>query len=122
MARAGVEPWPRLFQNLRSSRQTELAAEHPIHVVCAWLGNTPAVAQGHDLQVRDSDYADAVRGRPVQATQKATPQAAAPARTGSQPPSGERPQTPELQRVAALCEASRNEKVTPAGFEPALPP
>lgn len=122
LARAGVAPWPRLFQNLRASRQTELAAEHPIHVVCAWLGNTPAVAQGHYLQVRDSDYENAVRGRPVQATQKATPQAAAPARTGSQPPSGEGPQTPDLQRVAALCEASRNEKVTPAGFEPALPP
>jgi integrase len=31
--RAGLIPWPRLFQNLRASRATELASEHPSHVV-----------------------------------------------------------------------------------------
>jgi integrase len=56
LARAGVAPWPRLFQNLRSSRQTELAEQYPIHVVCAWLGNTPTVALGHYLQVHDKHY------------------------------------------------------------------
>ncbi|MGB7156829.1 MAG: hypothetical protein WBD40_02105 [Tepidisphaeraceae bacterium] len=35
---AGVAPWPKLFQNLRSTRQTELTEEFPAHVVCAWLG------------------------------------------------------------------------------------
>jgi len=30
LRKAGLSPWPRLFQNLRSSRQTELAAKHPI--------------------------------------------------------------------------------------------
>src|SRR5690606_29543204 len=38
--------WPRVFQNLRSSRQTELAERYPMHVVCAWMGNTQAVAMG----------------------------------------------------------------------------
>ena len=33
--RAGLEPWPKLFQNLRSTRETELAKEYPMHVVCA---------------------------------------------------------------------------------------
>ncbi len=37
--RAGLKPWPKLFHNLRASRQTELAAEFPIHVVCEWIGN-----------------------------------------------------------------------------------
>ena len=32
---AGLVPWPKLFQNLRSSRETELCGEHPMHVVCA---------------------------------------------------------------------------------------
>ena len=32
--RAGLEPWPKLFQNLRSTRETELAETFPIHVVC----------------------------------------------------------------------------------------
>jgi hypothetical protein len=31
--RAGLQPWPRLFQNLRSSRETEFAQSYPLHVV-----------------------------------------------------------------------------------------
>jgi integrase len=59
MDRAGVRPWPRTFQNLRSSRQTELSESHPAHVVCSWLGNSQVVAQTHYLQLRDSDFARA---------------------------------------------------------------
>lgn len=59
ISRAGVTPWPKLFQNLRSTRQTELAAEHPLHVVCAWLGNKAAIAAEHYLQVTDADFAKA---------------------------------------------------------------
>lgn len=62
IARAGVSPWPKFFHNVRSSRQTELVEEHPLHVVCAWLGNTPAVAQGHYLQVHDAHFERAVVG------------------------------------------------------------
>lgn len=57
--RAGLTPWPKLFQNLRASRQTELAQRYPIHVVCAWLGNSQPVAAKHYLQVRDEDFASA---------------------------------------------------------------
>jgi integrase len=46
--RAGLTPWGKLFQNLRSSRQTELEAQgFPSHVVCSWLGNSPKVAREH---------------------------------------------------------------------------
>jgi len=54
--RAGETPWPKLFHNLRASRETELAAEYPIHVVCAWIGNTAAIAAKHYLTVREEDY------------------------------------------------------------------
>ena len=57
--KAGLNPWPRLFQNLRSTRETELAEGYPIHVVCAWIGNSRAVAAKHYLQVRDEDFARA---------------------------------------------------------------
>ena len=60
--RAGVKVWPKLFQNLRSTRETELAATHPIHVVCAWIGNSQAVAAKHYLQVTDADFQQAVKG------------------------------------------------------------
>ncbi len=54
--RAGEKPWPKLFHNLRASRETELAAEYPIHVVCEWIGNTAAIAAKHYLTVREEDY------------------------------------------------------------------
>lgn len=34
--------------------------EHPTHVVCAWIGNSAAVAQKHYLQVTDEDFDRAV--------------------------------------------------------------
>ncbi len=59
IAMTGIDPWPKLFHNLRASRETELAAEHPIHVVCSWIGNSPVVAAKHYLQVTDDDFSRA---------------------------------------------------------------
>ncbi len=59
--RAGLEPWPKLFQNLRSTRQTELAEQFPQHVVCDWIGNTNAVAAKHYLQVTDEHFLKAAQ-------------------------------------------------------------
>ena len=59
---AGLEPWPKLFHNLRSSRETELTQGHPIQVVTAWLGNTPRIALKHYLQVTDADFEKAIKG------------------------------------------------------------
>jgi hypothetical protein len=61
--RAGLEPWPKLFQNLRASRETELAAEYPLHVVCAWIGNSALIAQKHYLQVTEGDFERATTPR-----------------------------------------------------------
>jgi integrase len=55
--KAGLTPWPKLFHNLRASRQTELEAQgFPTHVVCAWLGNSPKVANEHYLRVTEADF------------------------------------------------------------------
>jgi integrase len=54
--RAGITPWPKLFVNLRSSRETELVKDFPIHTVTAWLGNSPKVAMKHYLQVTDAEF------------------------------------------------------------------
>ena len=59
---AGIKPWPKIFQNLRSTRETELAETYPIHVVCAWLGNSQPVAAKHYLQVTDDHFAHAAGG------------------------------------------------------------
>jgi len=58
--RAGLQPWPRLFHAMRASRETELAKQYPIHVVTAWLGNTPRIALKHYLQTTNEDFDKAI--------------------------------------------------------------
>jgi len=60
--RAGLQPWPKLWHNCRATRETELAETFPIHVVCAWIGNSAAVARKHYLQVTDEHFARAAGG------------------------------------------------------------
>ena len=60
--RAGLVPWPKLFQNLRSTRETELMnMGHPEHAVCKWIGNSLEVAKKHYLQTTEADYEKAVQ-------------------------------------------------------------
>lgn len=59
--RAGLEPWPKLWQNLRATRETELAEVYPVHVVCAWIGNTERIAAKHYLQVTEDHFALAAK-------------------------------------------------------------
>jgi integrase len=54
--RAGLEPWPRLFHNLRSSRETELLEEYPIHVVASWMGHDVKVSLKHYAQTTEEHF------------------------------------------------------------------
>jgi integrase len=119
IARAGVKPWPRLFHNLRASRQTELTEKFPAHVVCSWMGNTEAVAMGHYLKVRDSDF-DRAASEPTSV--KPAQKAARPGAESGSPeltvPDGSFREVHSRQ-VDALCVASSaNDSMTPMGFEP----
>ena len=58
--RATLKPWPKLWQNLRATRATELADEFPDHVAAAWLGHSTKIANKHYRQVTDSHFAKAV--------------------------------------------------------------
>jgi len=49
--RAGLQPWPRLWQNMRATRATELCDSYPSHVAAMWLGHTEKIADGHYRQV-----------------------------------------------------------------------
>ena len=61
--RAGFEPWPKLFQNCRSTRETELfkATGGNVKAVCEWIGNSPQVALKHYAQVTDADLKAAAK-------------------------------------------------------------
>ena len=61
IVRAGLKPWLKLFQNLRSRRQTELAQEFSAHVVCSWIANSVAVAREHYLRVTVVDFERATK-------------------------------------------------------------
>lgn len=89
LKRAKVAQWPKLFQNLRSTRETELAEEFPLHVVCAWIGNSQPVAAKHYLQVTDAHFERAVSlgGPPSQRDEKS-------GESGSEKSDGEALQNP----------------------------
>ncbi len=56
MDKAGIDPWPKLFVNLRSSCATDWVKEYGPHLACAWLGHGLKIAQEHYWQVRDEDF------------------------------------------------------------------
>ena len=64
LLRAGIELWSKLFQNLRSTRETELLRDHDkkisIKSVASFLGNSPGVALKHYAQVTEADHKEAL--------------------------------------------------------------
>ena len=69
--RAGLEKWPRLFNAMRASRATELAAQYPAAICTAWMGHTRAVAEAHYHMVRDEDF-DRAAATPIAASASAS--------------------------------------------------
>ncbi len=62
LTRASIEAWPRLFHNMRATRQTELLADFPLPDVCDWLGNSQAVAMKHYAMATSDSFQRAIRG------------------------------------------------------------
>jgi integrase len=114
LRRAGLKSWPRLFQNLRSSRETELAETFPIHVVAEWLGNSPKTALAHYTQVTEEHYRKALQ-IPVQ-------QPAATTCTGPQREDGEEPDGEAVRELATCRKSLQDNMMTPTGFEPVSRP
>lgn len=61
--RAGIKPWPKLMQNLRSTRETELfkMTGGNVKAVCSWIGNSPQVAMAHYAQTTEADMKEAAK-------------------------------------------------------------
>ncbi|MFO0936317.1 MAG: tyrosine-type recombinase/integrase [Gemmataceae bacterium] len=62
--RAGLKQWPRIFQNMRSSRETELLEQFAPHVVAKWMGHDVKVSMKHYAQTTDEHFERATRGTP----------------------------------------------------------
>jgi hypothetical protein len=120
-----VKPWPKLFHNLRSTRQTELTEKFPSHVVCAWLGNSRAVAQDHYLQVTDALFKEAVAELvtpPEQAAQNPAQSAAVTTRKDRDFTEATNEDRPDLPGDTSPCDYLHSTQVTPTGFEPVSRP
>lgn len=57
---AGIAVWPKLFNSLRATRDTELQKKHPPHVVSSWLGHTIEISQKYYIQTTDEDFEKAL--------------------------------------------------------------
>lgn len=127
ITRIGEQPWPRLWHSLRASAETDLVARFPIHVVTAWLGNTPRIALKHYLRVTADDNARAAlepwkSGAKSGAQVAQNPAQQIPARDGKL----EKIETQPLVHCDIVPhDARRNLRskrhlMTPTGFEPVL--
>ncbi len=62
ITKAQCEAWPRLFQALRASCETDWVQRFPAHVVAKWLGHSPRIAQAHYLITTEADFRAASGG------------------------------------------------------------
>ncbi len=135
--RAGIEPWPKMFVNLRSTRRTELQERFPDHVVNAWLGHSGAVAAKHYLQVTDEHWdraidADSPTGPPIASEGGQNHRRKVDSRPPTGPPIADDPspsraidghkktrENPGFDVIGYLPDGGF---MTPTGIEPVLPP
>lgn len=126
VVKAGLVRWPKILHQLRASRATELATEHPAHVATAWCGHSQEVAEKHYWTVTDADFKKALgKGEdnaksnatpPENATQKATMQPSA--TSGHLPIDDLQPilEEGDRRKIAEICEHSNECKAGPAGI------
>ena len=101
--RAGVEPWPRLWQSLRASCESDLAQSFPLATVTKWLGNTPSVALRHYVDPTKEAFDRALDWRPAEkcGTKSGAPEA-----------------QNEAQQVAAGIGGESQESMQPISCQP----
>lgn len=63
----GLQPWPKIWMNLRASCRTDLLERFPSHVVDAWMGHSAKVGAKHYDRITDAHFAAALHpvGSPV---------------------------------------------------------
>ncbi len=119
--RAGLEEWPRLWQNLRASRATELADAFPSHVAAAWLGHTSEIADRHYRSLTEEHFQRAIEmpvSMPCSALQNAVQSGAEPA---CQRATAERAGIEEVDRSQSLApkvNRCQDLRLGATGFEP----
>jgi hypothetical protein len=123
MRRSGFESWPKLFQNLRSTHETELfkVTNGNIKAVCSWIGNSPKIALEHYIQVTEADLQEAAKMSLLNNGEKAAQYDAAKGRIASQTTLDEHKESAFLPLNTALCGSVHEPQIPPRGVEPLSP-
>ena len=58
---AGFASWPKFWNSLRASCETDLMDRYGLRKACAWIGNTPAVAVKHYSLLKATDFTEVDR-------------------------------------------------------------
>ena len=111
--KAGLTSWPKLFQNLRSTRETELTETFPLYVVSAWLGNSQLIAAKHYLQFTDSHFQEATQNLTQKGTEMGETNGKAVIR-----PLRENEKGPEFPGLSVPFSSVNKMAVPPTGVEP----
>ena len=109
---AGLTPWPKVFQNCRSSRETELVEAYSTKAATLWLGNSPQVAVQHYLQVREEDWQKAVQNLVQQAREMSRK-----CEEGGHRQAKGQGVYGAIPKETALCSSTEPSQVTPRRFE-----
>ncbi len=116
LTRAGIAPWPKLWQNLRASRATELANAWPSHVCAAWLGHSELIADRHYRIVTDEHLERAANW--TEAAQKTAQHLHACTRTEAHGAFGPCSQVGAIQRDTLSCNLVHFVGLGVTGLEP----
>jgi len=125
LTRAGVIPWPKLWQNLRVSAEMDLLSRFPPAAVCEWIGHTPDVARSHYYQIRPEDVARAINEpwtsfESSKVALKVAPQMHARQRTEKTDKNSEHSEVVSSPQLAPSSYLVQIPQMTPTGFEPVL--
>jgi hypothetical protein len=55
-------PWPKFFNSLRASCETDLVDQFGIRRACQWIGNSVKVAEKNYMLVKGTDFIEACDG------------------------------------------------------------
>ena len=122
--KAGLLPWPKLFNNLRSTRETELAKNYSLQAATAWIGNTPKIALGHYLQVTEQEWQNAttfraeIRAVSPQSVHFPVQQGTEPACNSSQSLTEALGSCDVMRNDASCNEVIQSKEMTSLGLEP----
>jgi hypothetical protein len=102
---AGLDVWPRVWQNIRVTRENELELEdHREFAVRAWIGHTQKVAENNYLKITEEDFEKAFKKPSGQmVVGKGTQN---PAKPDEQETTANKKTT--LQESASLCRTSQS--------------